>query len=129
MVGSNRMHYGTSAAAAAYSWARPGLPCAIIVEPSSELPGRRVPPWRAYLRAESHMSPTRKALLGASLAMLALFASGPAASAQQSEMRARYERAAAIQASQVDHWLPNQRLSPHWIDNNRFWHERESRGG
>jgi dipeptidyl aminopeptidase/acylaminoacyl peptidase len=75
------------------------------------------------------MSPTRKALPGASLAMLAFLAVAPAVSAQQSEMRQRYERAAAIQASQVDHWLPNQRLSPHWIDNNRFWYERETRAG
>jgi len=50
-------------------------------------------------------------------------------SAQEGGMRARYERAAEIQAAEHDRWVLNQRLLPHWIDGYRFWYKREIRDG
>jgi dipeptidyl-peptidase 4 len=47
----------------------------------------------------------------------------------QPDVRARYERAAAIQRAQHDKWLLNQRISPYWIDDHRMWFDRETRGG
>jgi dipeptidyl aminopeptidase/acylaminoacyl peptidase len=54
---------------------------------------------------------------------------GAGAAAQQSDVRARYERAAAIQAAQHDRWLLNQRITPRWIDDQRFWYQRQARPG
>jgi len=48
---------------------------------------------------------------------------------QDDEMRARYERVAALQASEHDRWLLNQRVYPHWIDGSRFWYKRETSAG
>jgi dipeptidyl aminopeptidase/acylaminoacyl peptidase len=68
-------------------------------------------------------------VVGASVLVLTLANTSGAAQAQQNDTRARYERAAAIQAAQPDRWLLNQRPSPRWIDANRFWFERETRAG
>jgi len=47
----------------------------------------------------------------------------------QAEMRARYERAAAVQAQRRDRWVLNQQVHPHWIDGDTFWYKRQTADG
>ncbi len=74
----------------------------------------------------------RKLLLCSALASLTVSLAAPCALPAQErkdEMRARYERAAALQAAEHDRWLLNQRVYPHWIDGSRFWYKSETSAG
>ena len=61
-----------------------------------------------------------------------LFASFSLAQEEASEahpLLEAYERAAAVQAHLQDRWVLNQSLYPRWIDETRFWYQRETPEG
>jgi dipeptidyl-peptidase-4 len=53
----------------------------------------------------------------------------PGETPTEEEMKARYERAAAVQAHKKDRWVLNQMVYPHWIDDHSFWYKQQTPEG